>query len=174
MAALRGTVSLDTQVIEEPTTALAHRLLAFWHGFRARNILPARSDLPCRALAPVLPKMILYEPHGPAPADWRIRLMGTELVNRFGLNAAGRPIDAVYSADQSDRLIAAFEQVCQTLQPRCAAGRILGLDRDVVQFESVTLPILERPAGDLWIATAIFVMPGPASPPAQSPGVSAG
>lgn len=63
--------------------------------------VPKKAALDPARLVPVLPDMLIYQNLG-NPEDWRLRLMGTRVVDRVGRDATGlNPLDLMHGDNRS-------------------------------------------------------------------------
>lgn len=114
-----------------------------------------RSDLPCRALAPIMPNIFMMAPVTPAADDWEIRLVGQEIISRFGIDPTGSRISEFLSPAQTEHHAEGYRDVaagCLSI----TTGSIEGLDRDHVTVEFVHLPLLGPDGRSKWMMGGVF------------------
>jgi len=92
-------------------------LAAYWSAKRGGNPLPSRSaidplDMPRR----LLPHLVLVEPTGQG-REVRFRLVGTELVQRFGRDATGKTSPEVFTGPFLDYFEDLYATVFAKAQP---------------------------------------------------------
>lgn len=110
-------------------------LLALWSAKCAGENLPARHQFPVAELRPWLGHLALLERHG---EDFRFRLCGTGLIERFGGEATGRMLHTCEAPHASLR--AALLQSCETgaAVPSITAMEIGG---EPVTWSEIVLPL---------------------------------
>lgn len=70
------------------------RLLDLWHRKRGARTMPARADFCPTEMKDLLPDMALFDVES-APRRYRVRLFGTGLALRSGLDLTGRYLDDI-------------------------------------------------------------------------------
>ncbi len=93
------------------------KLLAFWNEKRGKRAMPARGELPVYEFKPWFGYLAILEP---APATFRFRLGGTELIGRFGREVTGLTL-ADLPVDQRKALHAMIDLVTAKQAPLAAA-----------------------------------------------------
>jgi hypothetical protein len=140
-------------------------LAGFWLALRANGLLPWREDFTPRALKPWLGNLALLEPV--AETDFRFRLSGTYLSQRFGSDATGKRLTDLsipLQADLRDRL----NRAMALHAPVLARVQVLA-GNETVEFCDLILPLSSHnvPARLLLLAAYPFEqtteIPGPIS-----------
>jgi hypothetical protein len=67
--------------------AAGQALWRYWQGLPRHDLVPSRNDFDPRAIARILPLVSITERLG--PGQWRIRLVGTGIVQRAGVELTG-------------------------------------------------------------------------------------
>lgn len=83
----------------------ARALLECWREHEAKGGMRMGRDIPSRALAKLLPNIIIGEPIG-GWDDARIRLAGTALMERFGRDVAGELTSELCPGSRRGRAVA--------------------------------------------------------------------
>ena len=140
----------------EPSHPLAHKLLAFWAAKRKAGGLLNKSDIPCRAMGDLLPNLFLFEPVDDAGADWRCRVVGSAIRERYGgPNQRGRTLFEDYAPDIAGRRAANYRHVTQSGEPLIMRGRLMNIGRDFYEVEVLNLPVASG-TGALWVLGGMF------------------
>ncbi|WP_422004034.1 PAS domain-containing protein [Pyruvatibacter mobilis] len=126
-----------------------NRMLAEQGGIR-------RTDLPCRALSPIMPNLFMMAPVTPAAEDWEIRIVGQEIITRLGIDATGHRISEFLTPDQTAHHATIYRDVAAGRRLSITTGRIEGLDRDYVTVEFVHVPLLGPDGQSKWMMGGVF------------------
>ncbi|HAH08800.1 MAG TPA: hypothetical protein DCL54_07255 [Alphaproteobacteria bacterium] len=119
----------------------------------------ARADFPSRPLLPFMPHICLFEPIDEG-ADWRLRLVGTAICRRYGVDATGFTVSQLYPPEVAQKQIAGYRETAATRGMHVTKGRIAAAGNDFWDVEFCNLAI-EPPQGSIrWIATGVFVLDG--------------
>ncbi len=89
---------------QKPDLILAanRALLAHWEKLRGDRRAPLRSDFNPMQVPSHLPHLIMLEPN--LPESSIIRIFGTELVRRLGLDLTGHDIFSLYEGEEQDKV----------------------------------------------------------------------
>lgn len=110
-----------------------------WRRLATKGAIPEKSDLDPSRLVPILPDMLIYQSLGD-PESWRLRLMGTRVVERIGVEATGRnPLDLMHG-DHRGLARDAFLRVVQ--EP---AGHLSHVSDEYPNGKTATVEILRLP-----------------------------
>ena len=134
-----------SRALDEPTHPLTASLLAFWRAGSVDGHFLERRAIPCRALSGHLPFLHLYEAVDADGSDWRCRLVGAGIVERYNfadrrgmtLLEAGPPEIAARRAER-------YRIVTATGKPAISRGRIMNIGRDFYELEVIHLPVSPR------------------------------
>src|SRR5688572_2898444 len=90
--------------IGPPAAAIrAHEeLFAYWNSLRVGAPVPPRRRLDPADMKRLLPTVSLIEVAPGEPADYRVRLAGTELYNVYGREITGRRLSEIYNTAAAD------------------------------------------------------------------------
>jgi hypothetical protein len=143
--------------IEESVTSKhpdLHRLLAYYQERRRTDGLLPRAVVAPRDLTELLPSLCIAEPT--AGGDWRFRLIGTGLVERFGREFTGRTVRAVYEQKSARTVVDIYDRVARGRHAIMCRGRFLGLGIDYLRCESVQVPLLGADGRTVMIFGGVF------------------
>ncbi|MFN4087934.1 MAG: PAS domain-containing protein [Alphaproteobacteria bacterium] len=132
----------DNQVLRLPDAIgdeRLRRLYAYWDGLRRGRRYPTRREVDPLQLPFILGNLLLIEVM-PGRAGFRVRLHGTALAERIGMELTGRLLDD--HPDEAFRRLAArtFAHVSRVGDPFGATGdRVAGADRH--PYETLILPL---------------------------------
>jgi hypothetical protein len=143
--------------IEESLTSKhpdLHRLLAYYQERRRADGLLPRAAIVPRDLVELLPSLCIAEPAG--DGDWRFRLIGTGLVDRFGREFTGRTVRAIYEQKSARTVVSIYDRVAQGRHAIMCRGRFLGLSIDYLHCESVQVPLLGADGRTVMIFGGVF------------------
>jgi hypothetical protein len=132
-------------------------LLECWREHEAKGGMRVGRDIPSRALAKLLPYILIAEPVG-SWGDARIRLAGTALMERFGRDVAGEVISDAYAEkpDGASSLLAAAHDAAENRHPGLIDLRILMDEIEVFHLETVLLPIQSPDGTARWSLVGAF------------------
>lgn len=143
--------------IEESLTSKhpdLHRLLAYYQERRRPDGLLSRGALVPRDLVELLPSLCIAEPVG--DGDWRFRLIGTGLVDRFGSEFTGRTVRAIYEQKSARTVVGIYDRVAEGRHAIMCRGRFLGLRIEHLRCESVQVPLLGADGRTIMILGGVF------------------
>ena len=134
----------------DPTVALADdrliRLFAVWRekAARAPGGLPDRRDIPLEVLhaTGALPYTVLVDAVG-GGAAFRLRLVGTRIVEMAGRDVTGRTFDEVYPAPLAFKFAEVHRWVTSQRRPARYTGSLYFHGKDYYAFEVLWLPLTD-------------------------------
>lgn len=119
-----------------------HRVLRYWQSLCGDRRLPARRDIDPASLAEALPVVSLVDViGGHGGLRYRSRLVGTEIVERFGREITGRRDEEYYHADYLPYLRTAYDGVVESGRPmlfRCMPETTDGVR---LEYTRLVLPL---------------------------------
>lgn len=133
-------VVADPSTIEEP---LLHAVREYWRSKRGDRRMPARADLDVLELRPFMGSMFLFDVLDQGQ-DFRFRLIGTHLVERFGRDSTGKTFSEAYAGtDQvtANWLRGVYERVVAEAVPIWSRAPLAQVDRDFVVSAAIHLPL---------------------------------
>lgn len=118
------------------------RLLAYWRG-KAAVRLPRRADIdPIEIGADVRNVMLLDVELDPLRFRWR--LLGGDLVEGIGRNAAGKRFEEIYPHPLYADIMRLFSRMALTGLPIRHVGTARFVGRDHLSYESLHLPLFDE------------------------------
>jgi hypothetical protein len=139
----------------EPLHPLGQALLAYCRSKSAPGKLPRRDDILANEIPALLPNLAILEPV-PGGGDWRFRLVGTQLVLRYGFDWTGRLLTELFNPPTAQELLTLYNRVAADLTPVFVTGRAQVAGREHVIYETATLPILGRDEATVWMLLGVF------------------
>ncbi len=134
------------------TQPVLKAVLDYWEKKRAGRRLPSRADIDPQDLKPYLRHLFLIEVLG--GAEFRDRLVGSEITERYGRNSTGKTVTQIYSGMPAlrDWLTGMLLEVTRTARPVLACGPLAAINKNHILSDSLHLPL----ADDGETATMIF------------------
>ncbi|MEX1155054.1 PAS domain-containing protein [Parvibaculum sp.] len=152
-------IETDVTPIAAPQHPQSLALLDFWTRHRQGNRLLSRAALPCREMSTLLPSVFVLEPLGPDGADWRLRLIGTQLTGWLGFDPTGKAISELYQPDCVADNAEVYRQVTSERIVHATQGRLCGINRDFLALEILHLPMEGATPQDLLLLGSISIFP---------------
>jgi len=116
-------------------------LLRLWELKRGTRPMPSRSDFDPSELATLLPDIFLVDVL-PAPAHYRFRLMGKNVVSFHGDNFSGKTFAECFEPRVAALLVALFDTVVETRAPIFRTGEAYWWsDKRYSAFECCYFPL---------------------------------
>lgn len=143
-------------------TKAATALYEYWTRRRGGRPVPLRSDIEPADLARILPDLFILE-HS-AASDPRFRLAGTRLCAQFGRELKGGRFDALFPADQRNRIARVGENVMAHRTPAVLLVEAVDGALEVTDVEIVLLPLATKGRIADRIIGAFAPLPGQAQP----------
>ena len=129
---------------DDPILAAA---LKFWADSRTDGDLPTRAEIdPVHIPVQLFPYLILADVESPQ-GRVRYRVVGNEMVHRWGTNFAGRRSDEIFSGDYRAYLEGAFAMAIKNRLPVFTASRFRWDVGGFLWTRRVMLPIGAAPQG---------------------------
>jgi hypothetical protein len=126
--------------IRAPRDSVTQAVYDYWNGLRGTRAMPTRGDFDPVAIPRLLPHLILY---GVAPeGGYTVRLVGEEVIQFAGRNAAGGPAGATMPPASAEVLINILDAVTSERAPKFRAGKAhWHPDKGHRAFEACFLPL---------------------------------
>jgi len=138
------------------THPLAATALAFWDSRPADGLVIGR-DVPSRAIASLLSRIIVYEPVE-GGRDLKVHLVGTVLRRRFGNDITGKRMSELFSASNFPVRLRVAMAAIEEGKPQFAVithtHRAIGTFR----IEVMQMPVLAPDGVTPWVVTFIFYL----------------
>lgn len=115
------------------------RLFAAWLGWPKKNGVPARRCFDPVDHPELLPHISLFDVEEGSPRRFRLRVVGTEIVENLGRNATGRYMDEL---SHTEFLIGHLDWLCDNRRPYFRGDRPVTwvTDRRHVKFDCLGFP----------------------------------
>lgn len=133
----------------------ACRLYEYWLGKRGIKEMPNRDAMQLDELTSLhcVDRVFIMEPL--AGNDWRYRLLGTEIVKRFGRDVTGIPFRAHMAKDEAETAIQISNAAAEARKPVFLQARFTsGKHHRIV--ETMSLPIRSRDGKEVWLFGGTF------------------
>lgn len=108
---------------------MLRRAQAYWDERRGGRAMPSRADIDPVDIPDLLPFVILID-IVPPDGRLRIRLAGTEVCNRFGMDYTGQFLDDIDFSDVREKILADYGHATQANEPYFTAHRFRKSDHD--------------------------------------------
>lgn len=119
-------------------------LLAYWRDKGEIGRLPGRQDIHPEEIAGLLPYLMLYDVLSTSDGNrYRIRLMGTHVVEMFGPGETGHFLDEVADPTGYPAIRHRLDEVVASRQPSFGRARVVRAERDFIEFNHITLPLAQ-------------------------------
>ena len=129
-------------MIDEP---LLHAVREYWRSKCRDGRLPARGDLDVLELRPFMGSMFLFDVIDQG-RDFRFRLIGTQLVERFGRDSTGKTFAEAYEGANPETarwLLGVYQRVVAEAVPIWSQAPLDQVGRDFVVSAAIHLPLSE-------------------------------
>lgn len=141
-----------------PVEALAHSdseiALRFWQD-RPQSGIKIGRDVPCRAIARLLSRIVIYEPVADGN-EFRVHLAGSMLQHRFGRDITGETTESLFGAAFAAPRRAALSAVRETGTPRMACVIYRAGNIEVLKIELFQIPVVASQGNDCWVLAFAF------------------
>jgi hypothetical protein len=138
-----------------PSHADAQALLDYWNVCRQNGDFVMGRDIPARAVARLTKNLFVLEPIE-AGRNFRFRLVGTVLLNRFGRDVTGAAVSEVYDAAATKDLVASLNKVLASAAPVFLDVRVHGVLGEIRYPETVLLPMTSPDGHAAWVLGGVF------------------
>jgi len=120
-------------------------VMDYWNAKHGAKAMPRRADIDPLELRRHLPYLSIFEVL-PGAADFRFRLLGTEITGRFGRDSTGRTMREVYGQTYPEVLQWMLDfctSVVTQKRPVLSHGTLRPVGKDFIVFETLHLPLSE-------------------------------
>jgi hypothetical protein len=148
-------LDVSFEELAAPLHSSAQELLAYWKTCRARGDFVMGRDVPARAIARLTKNFVVFE-SSRSPGDFRFRLVGSVLQDRFGRDVSGLLISEVYDSATAHSFQLSLDKVIGTQMPVFQVVRVKGVLGDVRWPETILLPMKSPDKCDDWILCGLF------------------
>jgi hypothetical protein len=115
-------------------------LLEYWMEKKAGRFAPARRDIHPEEMRELLPHVFLVDVEE-RPIRFRFRLVGTDIVQSFGIDLTGRYIEELDFSDRPPSMLACYAAVVTTREPSCHAVHFTRGSGRHLSYERMILPL---------------------------------
>ena len=149
-----GTLA-DRRVLAGPTHNACKTLLAYWQSKAPPCGLPRRKDIVPAEIPLLLPNLMIIEPLNDG-SDWKYRLVGTAVAQRYGFDWTGKRLTELLDAATAPGIIRFYSDLAAARTPCFVTGRALTEGRDHIVYECGGLPILGNDGLSVWVLMGVF------------------
>jgi hypothetical protein len=139
--------------------AALRQTLEYWQRLRGPRRMPARKDLNPADIPRLLPKLMLADVgRVDAGTDFppiRFRLVGTEVVGRFGYELTGRNLSEIDYGDQADEIAALYRRTVDDGRPHFARIPFRPGGDQFLYMQHLLLPLSDDGANVNMILTVV-------------------
>ncbi len=131
---------IDPPMIEPDS--LRH-VVAYWQEKRGARAMAARADIDPLDLKAVLRQLFLIEVL-PGASDFRFRLLGTAITERYGRDSTRKTVREVYATTEpaiADWYIATLTAVVTSKRPVLSSGPLQAVQKEHLVFRAIHLPL---------------------------------
>lgn len=148
---------LVVSFVEQPacTHPSAEELLAYWKACKSRGDFVMGRDVPARPIAALMKHLNVVEPTDDG-ANFRFRLVGSILQQRFAHNVSGLSLSEVYDEDAAKTLEAFLRKAIFTQAPVFLMVKVKGLLGDVFRPQTILLPMKAPDERTSWVLCGLF------------------
>jgi hypothetical protein len=114
---------------------ILRQLFQYWDEKRGDRRAPSRDDIDPAGMIEALPNVFLIDVVA-EPRRYRVRLMGTELVECYGQDITGRYVDEI-----TDQVLGALHELVTTWRPWRLVGESGKTPGRVKRYELLALPL---------------------------------
>lgn len=116
-------------------------LYGYWDRLRGSRKVPARSEIDPVDIPPLLPHIYLIDIEGGDDLSFRVRLMGTHLVQVFAKDYAGHLLREIDLDDHMQLILAEYKEVAETMEPLCSRHNFINHAGRPFDYERLLLPL---------------------------------
>ncbi|MEQ8345197.1 MAG: PAS domain-containing protein [Sneathiellaceae bacterium] len=126
--------------LSEITDPRLSRGLAYWDRVRGGRVMPSRRDIRPREILALLPHVFLADVLT-EPLRFRMRLAGTEVVNRFGEELTGRMLEEIDLGDRAMPILASYVATVAERAPQLTMEEYLRRDGRLMHYRRLLCPL---------------------------------
>jgi hypothetical protein len=155
-----ATLSLaDIEIVVQPDVLLINELVAYWERKRTGRFAPRRAEIDPTELGPHLPHVFMVDVLQ-GGADFRFRLIGTEIVKGLGRDSTGMRFSELYRGQPEalQKLLAIFRTIIEEKRPVFGRGSVFWLpSRDTRRFAVGFLPLSDDGVSVNIVLSELFI-----------------
>jgi hypothetical protein len=149
-----GTLA-DRRVLAAPTHRAAKALLTYWQSKAPVEGVPRRQDIEPAEIVPLLPNLMIIEPVAEG-SDWKYRLVGTAVAQRYGFDWTGQRLTELLDAATAPSVIQFYNDLAAARTAAFVTGRAQAEGREHIVYECAALPILGSDGASVWVLLGVF------------------
>jgi hypothetical protein len=134
---LSGHLLLNMEAVAERRL---HRLHAYWRDRRRGAAPPSREDIDPSDLKELLPNLALIDVED-GPRRYRFRLVGTEIVARYGQELTGKRLDEVELGSELASISAQYDETVMERAPTYCRHELTRPGDRLLRYERLLLPL---------------------------------
>src|SRR5580704_11254146 len=127
-----------------PALSISHpklqQLYEYWEAKRGARNMPARADIDPLDMMFVIGNIILVDVLAETPLRFRVRLHGTNLVQRVGYELTGKMLDELPQTEFRKLAQESFTRVVTSAEP-VAGKRDRVIDARFARYETIIMPL---------------------------------
>ena len=132
-------------------------LFEYWNSKRGDRIAPTRKDIDPIDLPKLLPYMFIFQVQD-NPRNYRLSLLGTQLVAVLGRDFTGATFDEMYSDDGASTLRMEYDWVADRAEPYYDELDARWMSKDYIAYRRLLLPLSDDGARvDRLLGCAFFI-----------------
>lgn len=140
-AAAAQLIDGDIGFDEVPAAPSLRLLLDYWNGKRIAGCLPARADLDPLEIRHLLPDLLIFDLVD-GGADFRVRLVGTGVVEAFGFDGTGKLLSTLFKPVVSNEALRLYRLAAEWGAPMVLRATMhYWRHRDHIAYECLHLPL---------------------------------
>jgi hypothetical protein len=116
-------------------------LLRYWQSKLHGRVMPSRGDIEPLEIKRLLPYLLLTEVDDGIPPRYRYRLVGTEIVRRFGLELTGHYVDEALKGEYGRAVVAIYDAIVAQRLPYFSRSRVVVADGRLLGSSRLMLPL---------------------------------
>ncbi|HEY7610350.1 MAG TPA: PAS domain-containing protein [Alphaproteobacteria bacterium] len=128
---------IDPAAIQEPKL---RALLAYWNAKRGTRAMPTRADIDPLDVPSILPNIVLVGVSG-EPPRFRFRIVGTDIVFRYGGEITGRDLEDVDLGSELGAVKSQYEETVRERVPTYCRHEIETGAGKHLRYERLLLPL---------------------------------
>ncbi|SLN76243.1 PAS domain-containing protein [Oceanibacterium hippocampi] len=114
----------------------------YWSERKDGDRLPGRQHIRPEDIPDLLPRISLVDVvPGPAGRRFRSRLIGTELVHRFGRNITGKFGDELYTPEYLEQLNATYNGIIEAREARLFRCSTMTANNYLLRYSRIIMPL---------------------------------
>jgi hypothetical protein len=115
-------------------------LYEYWRMKKGARLAPSRGDVVPAEIRSLLPRIFMVDVVG-APPRFRFRLVGTEVVERFGEEITGRFLDELDLDEVNQEISDDYRKAVASCGPVCSRWTYTKHDGKLLRYERILLPL---------------------------------